>query len=425
MRTRTFRHGPSASFAAASLVLGLALATVAAAARANTPVAPRLVVDPCSPRRGPDDGRRPAVVASDPAAERRLALAAELRALLDAPWVAELPSHSEERLCSTIVDLLLDAGSTAEAVAALDRIGASADVCRRAGWRLERGSENELAARAYRAAMARDPDSRASFEDLARLDPASALAALERVPSWYQQITGGEAARLAAELMHRVGRDREAVERLARAADSGLLAVADWRFFVEIAPGPALRQLSRCAATSDDADVQVLYAEQLEAAGDEFGAVQFLAARVRDCESTYGILGALAERDAAAARQALVDRTVLRPDDAATWDDLGGVDLESGRVAQALEAWFHAVELDPRESGRQSDLWIADPERFLAALALGAARTDDDEVWGDLGQWLWRSGRTGEACAAFARAQALDPADDEWGLALERCAAGR
>lgn len=386
---------------------------------------PRLAVEPCSPTRGPADGRRSALVASEPAAERRLALAAELRAVLEAPWIAELPAHAEERLCSTIVDLLLDGGSTAEAVAMLDRIGASADVCRRAGWRLERGSEIELATRAYRAAMARDPGSRASFEDLARLDPASALTVLERSPAWYAELAGGPAARLAAELLHRVGREREAVDRIARAARAGLLCALDWRWFVETAQGAALGELARCAAVTDDVDVQVLYAEQLEAAGDEVGAIRFLAARVRECESTYGLCAALAERDPSAARQALVDRAALRPDDAATWDDLGDAEFESGRAAEARAAWLRAVELDPRESGHQSDLWMAEPELFLSALALGAARADDDEVWGDLGQWLWRSGRTDEACAAYQRARALDPDDAEWGVALERCAAGR
>lgn len=139
------------------------------------------------------------------------------------------------------------------------------------------------------------------------------------------------------------------------------------------------------------------------------------------------------------------------PDDAPTWNALGLVREEEGDADGALEAWRHAIRLDPAYSKPWSNLGrlqlergeleeaerslrgavAAGPRNAVARVNLAAllSRTGRLEeavavlresvelaptlapAWSALGQALQRCGRDGEAREALRRALALDPGD--------------
>lgn len=117
----------------------------------------------------------------------------------------------------------------------------------------------------------------------------------------------------------------------------------------------------------------------------------------------------------------IVRQALRNPTDDELWGDAGDYYLSTGRREEALSAYTYALELDPTDSEWQRAIFnLAGAERLLEIMD---ARGDSigDEGLGDLGDVLREVGRTDDACVAYRRANALDPADDEWINRVAEC----
>ncbi len=98
------------------------------------------------------------------------------------------------------------------------------------------------------------------------------------------------------------------------------------------------------------------------------------------------------------------------------WGDAGDKAMEHVDTALATYLYLHAAALDPSDSEWQTGLLNCEMTEIVVLLQERrvAEYPDNDEVLGDYGDILSSLGRTDEACAAYRRAAALDPADAEW-----------
>lgn len=110
-----------------------------------------------------------------------------------------------------------------------------------------------------------------------------------------------------------------------------------------------------------------------------------------------------------------LERKAMRhPDDDELWGDLGDFYRESGRQEEAIAAYRYAAVLDPEDGEWQGRLTeLLGPEEMLAAHAAGTQVMGDEQL-GDLGDVLAARGEIEQACAMYAEASALDPGDGEW-----------
>lgn len=124
-----------------------------------------------------------------------------------------------------------------------------------------------------------------------------------------------------------------------------------------------------------------------------------------------------------------------QPSNDELYGDYGDRLAEAGRTDEACEAYAAALRFDADD-----EEWLRSVEacgRGELGLAAEAAEVPEgdggplqvlrdqlrydegnDELWGDYGDALHGQGDDAEACAAYARARELDPADNEWAQAL-------
>jgi len=138
--------------------------------------------------------------------------------------------------------------------------------------------------------------------------------------------------------------------------------------------------------------------------------------------------------DALAARL-LRDAVTLEPNDAACWYNLGVACLRLGRDAEAIEAYERARKLDPQHSDTEAEIAFCRKRlgyaahmqgRLEEAVALYRQALSSDETdantWFNLGTAYEGLGRVGAAEEAYARATAVNPANEEYRAAFDRVA---
>ncbi len=114
--------------------------------------------------------------------------------------------------------------------------------------------------------------------------------------------------------------------------------------------------------------------------------------------------------------------------DPSDWGQIATMWLESGDSARGTAALQRALSVEHGDP----DNWVHDleelsPRELLVALERRVAtdEAENDEYWGSLADSYWAAGRRGEAQAAWERAGALDPRDDEWRGRLRALDQGR
>jgi|GEM_PF-5208766 len=122
-----------------------------------------------------------------------------------------------------------------------------------------------------------------------------------------------------------------------------------------------------------------------------------------------------------------IERRVLEnPENDELWGDLGDHYSEIGDTDAALNAYRHAMLLDPQDGEWHSKISTITGESLEDLIAAGSAsilanyeaelpyHQEDDEWLGDYGDLLMSMGREEEACDLYSTALALDPQDYEW-----------
>ena len=414
--------------AAALLVVGLAPGGVPC----SSPAHPRSLVAPCAaPTASEGDAARSALVLplrSEPGARQQV-LMRRVASELERGEGAALPAVSEARLLRLLVDLDLDAGRLEGALATLRAADAEADAWVHAGWRLSKGEQPELARQAFVEALRREPGGYYAFEALCELDPAAALELLARRPA--SGAAPVERAMQRARLLAGCGRTDEAVAALRDVRPTFGDHERYWDLLASLDAAAARALLAERAASGDDPGAVARLARATAGEGRLDEALALLERPWSDPDVSAAALDVLAELDPRRADAALLAAGEASPHDARLWSRAGDNALALGRVDAALDRWQRALELDGEgwlgdEAARA--LWTHRREPFLAALGRHAERAAPDEAewaWERYGDWLWRSGRVDEACAAWSAALGASPEDPDAARKLAHAAAGR
>lgn len=110
------------------------------------------------------------------------------------------------------------------------------------------------------------------------------------------------------------------------------------------------------------------------------------------------------------------------PEDVRAWSQLGELHWARGQQDEAVEAWLQCWQLGG--GGHVDELLHLAPDRALALAKGDAIVANDDELWGEYGDFCWRVDRRFEAETAWRRARELDPDDWDWMERLEKLAVG-
>lgn len=394
-----------APLAVAALVVGLA-------PRGETcsPAHPRTLVEPCGQPQPSEctEARRAVASPAGRGVARHDALRRKLVAALDAFDEGQVPAASEARVVRLLVDLELDAGRLQSALDTLAACDAAPETWTHAGWRLDKGGQAELARRAWTEALRRDPAERWAFEELSRVDPAAALAALDRAGN-DAECAAADRATLRAQLLAACGRRDEAVAVLRELPRVAGDHVRFWALFSELAPEEAFETLGRAAREGEDVHALADYARALFDRGLRSQAVGLLSRPWGRPEVADTALAVLVELDPPSADAALRAALELQPDRADLWRTLGENAHARGDLEGALDAWMRGLELDAWQCDVFEPLWEHRREEFLTRLGRAAEREASMWLWEECGDWRWRSGLTEEALEAWSTAVRLDP----------------
>lgn len=411
------------------LAVGALLVGLAPLGGGGSPAHPKCSAEPCAAPRpiGESSARRtePLPARTDSAARRR-ALVQRIDATLEETSESPPEISSEWRLLHLLVDLQLDAGRLQSALDSLSDGDAAASLWMHAGWRLENGGQLELAQRAFREALQRDPGCNWALDELKDVDPAAALAAVERRPIGTQPSALSTHVALRARLLAACDRRDDAVAALRSVPDDAVRGcdIDFWRVFDELAPLESAQRRERLALTGQDADALADHVRQLAWQGDGAAAIALLSRTWLVDEVADTALQLLCELDPVHAEDTLRSALQLQPERADLWQLRGDSAFAHGNLETALDAWMRALTIDPWACDDYERLWQHRREPFLQAFWQGALRVDSDWIWEECGDWMWRSGRSQEALDAWSQAVRLEP-DDEGTLAkIERARSG-
>ncbi|MBN2800452.1 MAG: caspase family protein [Deltaproteobacteria bacterium] len=139
--------------------------------------------------------------------------------------------------------------------------------------------------------------------------------------------------------------------------------------------------------------------------------------------SSGGSSGSLVDQIRAAGLGTQAAGLQREPSNDELWGDAGDALQEAGRTSLAMEVYLYALSLDDDDGEWAAKaLNLGAGERLVSILASTASRyPSSDEVVGNYGDALAGAGHRAEACAQWARAQQLDPADSEWQRKVGEC----
>lgn len=133
--------------------------------------------------------------------------------------------------------------------------------------------------------------------------------------------------------------------------------------------------------------------------------------RVAECAATGGV-GAI---EGGSLVEALESRLQAEPGNDELMGTLGDTLLASGDTEGALEQYRAALAADPGDSEwLDKVVAVSGMPKLEVLLELVEQHPTNDELWGNLGDLYLDLGQRDEARAAFRKAAALDPADEEW-----------
>ena len=117
----------------------------------------------------------------------------------------------------------------------------------------------------------------------------------------------------------------------------------------------------------------------------------------------------------------IVREAFRHPDDDELWGDVGDYYASIGNNHEALRTYLYALSLDPTDSEWQSSAAnLGGGEEVLAVMMSNLNRGDDEQL-GNVGDVLMLLNRTEEACEYYQLAIQIDPADNEWMRKVSTC----
>lgn len=373
------------------------------------------------------DGGPAAAVAVVPPDRRTELMLAELDELLRSGFLEERFRQQPTELAWFLLQSWCEVGHPERALLLLKRFDLAEEGAGYASWigdLLEQKGDPALAAEAYLMALAAEPGDWSAIMSLTRLDPEAALRHRAEHPP--VQAPDADYRSQTALLMLGAGRSEEALREIDALLAEGTLSEPLWNELVQRDPTAAeqrLRRLLEQGATEDDGTLRLHVVRALCNQGKAEQARSEIDAMLSEWPDHGPAVQALADMDRRAALDYLQRRVTEQPNPTA-WGLYGEQLLQSERREDAVAAFYEAWTMAP-DAGYQYRLLELAPERFATRMAEQADAQNDDELFGDIADALWQSGRHQEAINYWRRALEIDSTDSEWIEKLRAVDSGR
>jgi len=110
----------------------------------------------------------------------------------------------------------------------------------------------------------------------------------------------------------------------------------------------------------------------------------------------------------------IVREALRNPEDDEMWGDVGDYYASIGNNQEALRTYLYALSLDPADSEWQSSAaGLGGGEEVLTVMMANLNQNDDEQL-GNVGDVLMQLNRSSEGCEYYQRALQIDPSDNEW-----------
>ncbi len=350
-------------------------------------------------------------------------LFAELELQLRSGILAQIHSKNPNGLLSLLLDNWMSSGHPADALALLRRFDVAEEFkgySERIGEQLFEAGNRDLAREAFLLALKggnRDWD---VIGKLLQLDPAEALRQMESMEA------GENDKSLAVQralLAIRSGQRETGLAAFQALVAEGAVDNAAWRAFVQNSPEVAESQLrarleAAASLGSDDRNfLHAQLAQSLIAQGRSSEAVDHLVAQLDAAPDDLSLINELgsANRDRAIAW--LRAHVSGNPSPSAYYSLAHQLE-RAQQKGEAVSAYWQAFDLATGDRRGQTNyaerIVRLDPIGSETRVADFAGRSNNDELFGDLADALWRAGRQSEAYRYWRRAHDLDQNDSEW-----------
>lgn len=267
---------------------------------------------------------------------------------------------------------------------------------------------------AWERALGLNPGDQQSALRLAELDPSLALSTLQSALA-EQEAPGETSTRMRlAEVLEVSGRDDEARAILDQLYSEGNFDWSTWDLMAKLDPEAAEERLREQIAATGDSDLTERLAGVLAANGNEVEAVSTLVALLEQEPGRSSARSQLLELDPDQGFAYLKTAAPLNPDDSSLWTELGDQYLQRNDSASAVDAWLTAFRNSPGDTMWANRLQEHAPEQLISEYEAATAGSTNDELWGDMADTYWRTGRFDDALFAWKKANEIDPGDSEW-----------
>lgn len=220
---------------------------------------------------------------------------------------------------------------------------------------------------------------------LVELDPARAISILEAKASEAEEEGAGPVKAQLAAALAAGGEPAKALAVLDGLLREGKVQSVDLELLLELDPDRAERALDAVRAAI--------------ARGEDSNTLRRMLTRL-DPEAGLQHLRTLADQQTG---------------DPSALVQLGRLHLERGDAVASSDAFARAVQQNPGDTPWSRMLEKNDRERLISEFESAlTGRPQDDELWGDLGDVYARGGRLAEALQCYQQANQIDPGDGEW-----------
>ncbi len=364
----------------------------------------------------------PAELAMDPALESTWqALQAEFESVLQRGLLMERLRREPDELGWLLMSTYLECGRPTEAMAMLERYPFfDSDTATEVAEALEEAGDVGTAARAWALSLEQDPTSGYAAHKLVEIDPQQTVGILQQALG--DQLPPGdpEIRIRLAEALERGGQAEDARAILEGLFLEGSTDGDSWDLLARLDPEATERRLLEKIAEGDEhGNWRERLTNLLAEAGRTEEALGTIEVLLAENPTHHFARQKLLELDPERGFEFLMAATRERPDHAAMWSDLGEQYLQRGETGQAIESWLSAFRAQPGDTQWADRLQEHAPGQLIVEFELKVAGSENDELWGDMGDAYWRAGRRDDAHQAWLHARMLDPDDGEWSSKLQ------
>ncbi|MEO0480125.1 MAG: hypothetical protein AAF196_11655 [Planctomycetota bacterium] len=354
----------------------------------------------------------------------------ELRLLVTSGVIERHYQGNEDGLLQFLVNVLMQGGQPHEALAMLQRYEPSEQhlgLLYQLASSLQSMGDAEATAQAALLGLKIGPGNTYFLDLLQGMDPNAALAEVEAMLA-----TASEGNRAMREIeriamLFIAGQGERGLAEIDRLIQEGR-EIPDhlWERLLTADPVAAEQRFAQMMQGLDAAsasNIGLRWIRSILAQGDGPRALEQLNNLLAAAPDNADYRNQLASMDREAALRWSSER-ILVDSSSGMLEFHGSMLVQAGRQQEAIDIYMQLLDSNPNSSARWQLLQLA-PLQAAPRLVEIARVSNDDELYGDIADALWREGHHAQAAQYWRTANRIDPDDGEWTGKIASVEAGR